>query len=122
MNDASLIWSGDLLIGASGDLLITMGSDLGQQRVLRRLLTNPGDYIWQPTYGAGLGQFVGQVNAATAVAGAVYGQVYAEASVARQPVPIVTAETGGDGSVIAGIQYVDATTGQSQSLSFSMST
>ena len=53
-------YGGDLLLGPSGDLASVDATLLGQQRVLRRLLTNPGDYLWNPAYGAGLGQFVGQ--------------------------------------------------------------
>ena len=54
-------WFGqDLNVAASGDLLTVDGTAKGQQRVLRRLLTNPGDYIWEPTYGAGLASKIGQ--------------------------------------------------------------
>ena len=35
------------MISSSGDISVVSGPLLGQQRVLRRLLTNPGDYIWQ---------------------------------------------------------------------------
>ena len=55
-----------LRAGAAGDLAPAAGTLRGQQRVLRRLLTNPGDYIWQPGYGAGLGQFVGKPASAGA--------------------------------------------------------
>jgi phage baseplate assembly protein W len=50
----------DLSVASNGDILLTDGITLSQQRILRRLLTNPGDYIWELTYGAGLPQFVGQ--------------------------------------------------------------
>jgi phage baseplate assembly protein W len=89
--------------------------------VLRRLLTNPGDYVWQPAYGAGLGQFVGQDNIAAAAAGLIYSQIFEESSIARQPVPKVSADTQGNGSVVVNIQYADASSGQSQTLAFSMS-
>jgi phage baseplate assembly protein W len=120
MWDAALIWGGDLSISATGDLSIASGSDLGQQRVLRRLLTNPGDYIWQPTYGAGLGQFVGQADAGPAASGLIYTQIYRESAVARQPVPQVVANLADAGSMAIDIKYADANSGQSQLLSFSM--
>ena len=59
MQDAALIWGGDLGAGNTGDIALASGTILGQQRILRRLLTNPGDYIWHTEYGAGLAQFVG---------------------------------------------------------------
>ncbi|MEE3500197.1 hypothetical protein [Acidiphilium acidophilum] len=54
MADAGLVFGGDLAIDAGGDLALAAGSALTEQRVLRRLLTNPGDYIWQLSFGAGL--------------------------------------------------------------------
>ena len=57
MSDISHQWGSDLSIGPTGDFALVSGAILGQQRVLRRLLTNPGDYIWHPDYGAGLAEF-----------------------------------------------------------------
>jgi len=121
MQDAALQWGGDLTPSPSGDLLLAGGSALSQQRVLRRLLTNTTDYIWQSAYGAGLGQFVGQPNAARAVAGVIYAQIFNEASVAQQPLPVVTADALPDGSVLVDINYTNVASGNTQSLTFSMS-
>src|ERR1700683_2907421 len=60
MADIAHQWGSDLEFGPNGDLAVVAGSDLGQQRVLRRLLTNLLDYIWQPAYGAGLAGLIGQ--------------------------------------------------------------
>ena len=121
MQDAALQWGGDLTASPSGDLLLAGGGALSQQRVLRRLLTNLTDYIWQPDYGAGLGQFVGQTSAARAVAGVIYAQIFNEASVAQQPLPVVTADPLPDGSVLVDINYTNVTSRCAQSLTFSMS-
>ena len=59
MPDLAHEFGADLQAGPTGDLALADGAALGRQRVLRRLLTNPGDYIWHPTYGAGLARFVG---------------------------------------------------------------
>ena len=84
MWDATLVWGGDLTINATGDLQLSTGTQLGQQRVLRRLLTNAADYIWQPDYGAGLGQFVGAANIERAAAGvAAYANALSQAR--REP-------------------------------------
>jgi hypothetical protein len=121
MPDAALLWGGDLGLSATGDLSLARGTDLGQQRVLRRLLTNAGDYMWHLQYGAGLGQFVGQAGAAASAQGVVYRQIFSEAVVSRQPAPVVTAAVADDGCLTMRIQYVDAANGGLQSLSFSMS-
>ena len=47
MADISHTFGADLSLSATGDLLCVTGDTLTQQRVLRRLLTNAGDYIWQ---------------------------------------------------------------------------
>ena len=67
MADAFHQWGSDLATGSTGDISTISGQLLGQQRVLRRLLTNPGEYIWQLDYGAGLARFIGQL-AATIIA------------------------------------------------------
>jgi phage baseplate assembly protein W len=59
MDDIFLTWAGDLSVGSTGDLALVAGSDMTNQRVCRRLLTNGGDYIWQLDYGGGLARFVG---------------------------------------------------------------
>ena len=59
MDDIFHEWGSDLVAGSGGDLLLATGSVVVSQRVSRRLLTNPGDYIWNLDYGGGLAQFVG---------------------------------------------------------------
>jgi phage baseplate assembly protein W len=120
MSDLALQIGGDLAVGPTGDLALADGALLTQQRVLRRLLTNPGDYIWQLDYGAGLGRFVGQPGAPAAIAGVMRAQLLKEAAVAPSPPPAVTVEAGSDGTVDATLTYTDAATGQSSTLSFSV--
>jgi phage baseplate assembly protein W len=110
----------DLVAGAGGDLLTVVGTTWGQQRVLRRLLTNPGDYIWQPEYGAGLAQFIGQPVDVPAIRGVIRGQIFLEAAVARSPEPQIDVQAGTDGAVFVSVIYTDATSGQTQMLSFSV--
>lgn len=120
MADLVLQFGGDLAIGPTGDLAVVDGPALTQQRVLRRLLTNPGDYIWQLDYGAGLGQFVGQPGAPAAIAGVARTQLLREAGVAPSPPPVVTAVAASNGAVTASLSYSDAATAQVTSLSFSV--
>jgi hypothetical protein len=120
MPDANLIWSGDLAITPAGDLSLVDGNALGQQRVLRQLLTNLYDYTWQPSYGGGLGQYVGGVINGRAIEGAIRGQLYQEAAVAHQPEPQVTTSPQPDGSVLVYIAYTDAPSGETATLTLSV--
>lgn len=106
----------DLSLGPTGDLAAADGLDLGKQRVLRRLLTNPGDYIWNLDYGAGLPALVGQPANAPAITGRIRGQMLLEAAVAHVPLPSVTVSAGTDGTVFAAVRYADAATGATQVL------
>ena len=120
MVDLALQIGGDLSVGPTGDLALADGAALTQQRVLRRLLTNQGDYIWQLGYGAGLGRFVGRPGAPAAIAGVTRSQLLQEAAVAPSPPPVVTAVAGNDGTVFTTLTYTDATVGQASTLSFSV--
>jgi phage baseplate assembly protein W len=118
MQDASLVWGADLSVSSTGDIALASATTLGQQRVLRRLLTNPGDYIWQLDYGAGLARFVGTPIDVLAVRAAIRSQIFKESAVSRTPEPFIDVQTAQDGSVIVQIRYVDSTLGTTQVLSF----
>jgi hypothetical protein len=120
MADLALQFGGDLTVGPTGDLAVADGAALTLQRVLRRLLTNQGDYIWQLAYGAGLGQFVGQPGAPAAIYGVIRTQLLQEAGVAPTPSPVVSTVVGSDGTVTASLTYTDAATGQASTVSFSL--
>ncbi len=124
MADASHQWGSDLAIGATGDIGTADGPLLGQQRVLRRLLTNPGDYIWQLDYGAGLARFIGQPVNPLQIRAVIRSQIFKEAAVARVPEPLIDVQVapgGASGTVYVYIRYVDAETSQTQVLSFTVS-
>ena len=121
MVDAWHQFGGDMLAGPTGDLVVVAGATAGQQRLLRRLLTNPGDYIWDVAYGAGLGRFVGMPVDVARIQAVVRGQIFKEAAVARQPEPVIEVAADGAGTVAVQIRYVDARSGATQSLSFSLS-
>lgn len=118
MPDAAHFFGGDLQVSATGDILMVDGPVLTQQRLLRRLLTNQGDYIWQLDYGAGLGAFVGKPANAARIGAVIRNQVLLEPTVARVPVPTVSVAVQPTGVVTATVRYADAVTGTSQVLSF----
>jgi len=116
--DLSHFMGGDLQLGPTGDLLLVDGTTLGQQRVLRRLLTNPGDYIWNLSYGAGLPAMVGQPANARAIEAIIRAQISQESVVATTPAPVVLVNVGTDGTIFVDLQYTDAVIGQTVVLQF----
>ncbi len=123
--DIAHLWGSDLSLTPTGDLAHASAAQRSQQRVLRRLLTSPGDYLWQPEYGAGLARFVGQPGNETQIRAVIRGQIFKEAAVARQPEPVIDvafSPAGAIGNVYVQIRYVDAPSGESQLLSFTVST
>lgn len=124
LNDLSQYVGGDLSPSGTGDLQAANGTLRGQQRVLRRLLTNPGDYVFHPDYGAGLPQYVGQAVDISKIRALIRGQILLEDSVAKTPAPVIAVSpiSGGVGGGIAvSIKYHDAATGQPASLNFNVS-
>jgi len=96
---------------ATGDLRVVYAPDEGRQRVLRRLLTNAGGYIWHLSYGAGLPAFVGQVVRQARLVAVIRTQMYRERAVLQSPAPDVqVANSLGSTTVTASIRYVDAST------------
>ena len=123
--DISYQWGADLATGPTGDLALATNAQRGQQRVLRRLLTSPGDYLWQPDYGAGLARFIGQPGNAAQIRAAIRGQIFKEDAVARTPEPVIEVSfspAGDAGAVYVQLRYVDAPSRQTQLLSFSVGT
>ena len=66
------------MVGVTGDISVASGPLLGQQRVLRRLLTNPGEYIWQLDYGAGLARFIGQPVNPSQITAVIRSEIFKE--------------------------------------------
>lgn len=128
-NDLNHYFGGDVSVSSGGDLALASGTLRGQQRVLRRLLTNPalkdangnvlapGDYIFHPDYGAGVRRMVGQTTDLEAIRSVILAQMLLESAVARTPPPSVSV-TQIDGGVSANIQYVDASDGSNVVLAF----
>ena len=106
MADLSLAWGADLALGSTGGLATLTGPSLTKQRLTRRLLTNPGAYIWDLTYGAGLPAYVGQPVDVGAITAVITSQTMLEAEVSS----VTSVQVGQDdlGNVNATVVYVDA--------------
>jgi len=101
-------WGADLSVGPSGDINVTIVQANVQQRVVRRLLTNPDDYIWHTNYGAGLGGYVGKPYSPGNIDGAILNQLQLEPLVAATPAPTVQinqSTTGPSATISVTVQY-----------------
>jgi phage baseplate assembly protein W len=114
-------WGEDLVATQTGDFETVDGVTLGTQRVLRRLLTNPGDYIFHPTYGAGLPAKVGTLIDEAELTAVIRSQMFQEDCVATTPLPTVGITQVSIGAFSVDITYTDAQSGQQASLSFDLS-
>ena len=109
----------DLDVSPTGDLATIGGASAATQRIIRRLLTNPGDYIWNLGYGAGLAGFVGETTPGARIEAITRSQMMHEPAVAKSPPPeiVMSMSTGRDtGTLALSIQYVDATSGRQNSV------
>lgn len=125
LNDLFQYWGDDLNTSNTQDLLAVSGPIMGRQRVLRRLLTNQGDYLFNPTYGAGLPAYVGQTTDVAKITALILSQMLLESVVAPSPPPVITvgpATVTTDATALqVSIEYTDAPSGEPQTLSFSLS-
>jgi hypothetical protein len=122
-------YGGDLSASPSGDLMLASPMVTGNQRIYRRLSTNPQlndaagspvaspDYTWQPAYGAGLGRKIGSPGNTPALKALIKGQMLQEAVVATSPKPQISVTQSGNTSSVD-IQYTDANTATTQLVSF----
>lgn len=120
MPDISHTIGNDLTLSATGDILVSEGTQLGQERVLRRLLTVPKSYIWHLNYGAGLPGFIGQIADKLRIAAVARSQMYRESVVSRNPPPVINVDVQPTGVVTLDIKYIDAETQSPVVLNFSL--
>lgn len=120
LNDLNQYWGSDIVPASIGDLGTAIGTLRGQQRILRRLLTNPGDYVFHPEYGAGLPSKVGQTVDIPGIRALIRGQILLEDAVAKTPAPQITAVQIPNGIAVT-VNYTDASSGNPAVLSFNLS-
>jgi len=130
LNDIDHLWGSDTAVSATADLGTVEGTSRGQQRVIRRLMTNPravlpdgsvlpAGYPFHPEYGAGLPRYVGLAVDPSEIVALIRGQILLEDSVARVPQPQITV-TPITGGLSISIKYTDAATSTPATLSFNV--
>ncbi len=95
-------WGSDLQLSSTGDVATVGVGQSGQitksnQRVMRRLMTNPGQYLSEQSYGAGVPEQIGMPLDVPKVQALISGQMQLEASVQQSPAPDVTVTSLQDG-------------------------
>jgi phage baseplate assembly protein W len=124
--DIYLDFGNDLTLKTDGDFKLVDKELLTYQRIVRRLLTEPGSYLWHPEYGAGFGTYIGMnltPDVKDEIKGKIRSQMYLEESVSKTNA--VQIEVNNDsvnfGNIICTIKYFDAETNQPYVLTFNVS-
>ncbi|MBR8182085.1 phage tail protein [Burkholderia ambifaria] len=117
LSDLSQWYGGDVSASATGDFQTATADTRSQQRIIRRLCTNPGDYIFHPDYGGGLPKLIGSNASVSEVRAIVQSQLRLEESILQLPAPVVAITPITAGMQIQ-IQYTDALTRKPVLLSF----
>jgi hypothetical protein len=110
MADLAHLIGSDLEITDNGNVVLSYDEEEGQERVLRRLLSNPGSYYFHLDYGAGLAQFLGKTLVSARIKGVIQQQMLLEQAVLQNPPPQINILVNADQTVTATVQYVDSTT------------
>lgn len=118
MSDISHLMGSDLSILSNGNFELAETSEEGQQRVLRRLLTNPAAMPFHLGFGAGLAAFIGQPINKAKISARITSQMRLERAVLAIPVPTVDVADSDNGVVAALIRYTDRSTGDTSQLDF----
>jgi hypothetical protein len=117
MADIAHNWTGDLSASLTGDLATVDGITLGIQRILRRLMTAQGEYIFHPNYGAGIPQRIGQIRDDRVISAIIRSQIFLEDAVARSPAPVIKV-SGFLNGISVSMKYTDAFAQKSVAISF----
>ena len=119
LDDIDHAWGEDLALGPTGDLGRANGPLRSEQRVIRRLMTNLAEYIWQPEYGGSLPARIGTLINLGSIQTQIRGQMLLEPSVARIPAPTVAVREI-VGGVAVNVTYTSLPDKQPISLSFDL--
>lgn len=110
MADLGLEWNDDFRFTPSGDVSLVTGEDEARQRIIRRLYTALGGYVWDAEYGAGLPQKIGSTYQPQQIESIVRGQMLLEESVSQIPPPRIQVSSAVSGLQVIVIEYRESGT------------
>lgn len=116
MPDISHLYGSDLTVSSSGDVQLSSGTQLGEEKILRRLIMSPGDDINHLEEGAGLARALGSPTNENNLKAIIYAQMREETVVSQVDPVNVTVANYGNGQVSVLVQYVDAVSGATATL------
>lgn len=117
--DVGHLWGSDIRLSPTGDLALVTGPDRSKERVLRRLLTNAGEYIFALDYGGNVPREIGAIANNAQISGQIAGQLKLEQTVSQASAPTVNV-TNTDKGVAVGISYITAPDQVPAALSFTV--
>jgi hypothetical protein len=116
MADISHWYGSDLTLTSTGDIALASGLTLGQQKVSRDIITNPGDLIHHLDVGAGAAKMVGMPFNLDTVTALILAQMKQESYVSQIYPVTVEGTDYNNGTVSVIVSYVDAQSGSSSVL------
>lgn len=117
MPDAMHWWDDDLQVSNTGDIALSDGIDLSNQRIVRRLMTILGEYVWHVEYGASVPKRIGDTLDLSLVESVIRNQIYLEEAVSKED--DITLEVSPIlNGVFVSLVYIEALSGRQASLQF----
>src|SRR5580692_7342227 len=99
-------WGGDLVVADNGDIALaidTLANPIAtQQRMLRLILTNPGDDLQYPWYGSGIRESIGAMITPALLSGfkaRITQALATDPGIVSNPAPVVSVTTDNIASV-----------------------
>jgi len=120
--DIDQTYGNDIQVSSSGDLRTVSGSEFGKQRIIRRLLTPTGAYIFHTDYGCGIQLKIGEPLTTALfeeIKTDIYSNIYKESRVAKVPTPQIVLQEIFNG-LLCQITYTDTATNELEIISFTV--
>ena len=110
----------DIRLDSTNDLAFVFDTDETNQRIMRRLFTNKGTYIWNAKWGASIPWKVGEtlsLELYNLVVNEVTAAVLEDEDVAKDPPPEISIKTTNNG-LICYIRYYNTSSDKHDTISF----
>lgn len=114
--EIDLSWGGDFTITPTGDLLLAQDTPVEanatEERIIRLLLTNPGDDLFNVTWGVGLSGMVDENYSPQLqhqIVASIANWLSQDAAVAQSPAPLISVNQVGYNTATVDVRFNDVT-------------